>query len=79
MRRVDYSVASCCESGTDLAELMFAPGLIVTGSDGLGSILGLDTRKSNHQLHSYVLLDPVWMELDTESVRHRGTFDEQEE
>jgi hypothetical protein len=49
-----------------------APGLIVIGGDGCGNILGIDTRKPDRRLHEYVVLDPVWMDLDSESVQYRG-------
>ena len=50
----------------------YAPGLIVIGGDGCASILGIDTRKSDRRLHEYVVLDPVWMDLDSASVQFRG-------
>jgi hypothetical protein len=49
-----------------------APGLIVIGGDGLGNILGIDTRNADSSLHEYVVLDPVWLDLDSDSVQYRG-------
>lgn len=63
------------EAGTpvlDYGAPEYAPGLIVIGGDGCGNILGIDTRNADPSLHEYVVLDPVWMDLNSESVRHRG-------
>jgi SMI1 / KNR4 family (SUKH-1) len=59
-------------SELDYGASEYALGLIVIGGDGLGNILGIDTRKSDRPLHEYVVLDPVWMDLDSESVQYRG-------
>jgi hypothetical protein len=50
----------------------YAPGLMVIGGDGCGNIIGIDTRNTDPSLHEYVVLDPVWMDLDSESVQYRG-------
>jgi hypothetical protein len=58
--------------GFDYDAPAYAPGLIVIGGDGLGSIVGIDTRNADRSMHEYVVLDPCWMELDSESVQYRG-------
>ena len=50
----------------------YAPGMIVIGGDGCGNILGIDTRNTDPSFHEYVVLDPVWMDLNSESVKYRG-------
>jgi hypothetical protein len=50
----------------------FCPGLVVIGGDGLGNIIGVDGRSHDPQQMEYVLLDPVWLDLDSASCQHRS-------
>jgi hypothetical protein len=56
--------------GYGAAEL--CPGLVVIGGDGCGNIIGIDGRSHEPKKMDYVLLDPVWLDLDSNSCQHRS-------
>lgn len=47
-------------------------GLIVIGGDGCGNIIGIDGRSHDPHKMDYVVLDPIWLDLDSKSCQHRS-------
>jgi hypothetical protein len=50
----------------------FWPGLVVIGGDGLGNIIAIDGRQRDPMRTTYIVLDPVWLDPDSESCQHRS-------
>jgi len=67
-----YAAEEVGDPKLDYAAPEIARGLLVIGGDGCGNILGIDMRNADPSRHDYVVLDPVWMDLDSVSVQYRG-------
>ena len=51
-------------------------GLVVIGGDGCGNIIGIDARSRDPKTMAFVVVDSVWLDLDSESCQYRSlTFD----
>src|SRR5438874_5179421 len=57
---------------TTLGYASDCPWLIVVGGDGCGNIIGIDARSRDPKEMDYVVLDPVWLDLDSESCQYRS-------
>jgi len=50
----------------------YYPGLVVIGGDGCGNLLGINGRSCDPEQMEYVVFDPVWLDLESESCQHRS-------
>lgn len=61
------------ETTTGYEAPQYCPGLVIIGGDGCGNIIGIDTRSGDPATMEYVVLDPIWLDIDSESCQYRST------
>ena len=61
-----------CEATVEYGAAEYYPDLTVIGGDGLGNMIGVDGRSRDPETMEYVVFDPAWLDLNSESCQHRS-------
>lgn len=48
-------------------------GLVIIGGDGCGNIIGIDARTRDPKKMAFVVVDAVWLDLESQSCQYRAT------